>query len=143
MAPARSHKYAQASCKITTTLSRDDIRMLCDGAAEQAQSPQFSVRREDDRPEFLVYKIRTRIGGVGKRGEKMTFRVDLADREDSTLIKTSILNYTLQRSWPMPWQMVAWGNYKKFMNTLVLLVSSRDASCTTSVVESAANAASV
>lgn len=144
MARTKSHKYAQASCTIGTRLGREEITALCDEAAVQAQSVQFAIRRTDDRPGVVVYTVLARIGGIGKRKEKMKIQVDFADMSGQTVVKTSIAAYTLQRSsWPLPWQMLAWSNYKKFMTTLALLVKSRDDSCTTTIVESAAPVTSV
>lgn len=135
MARPKPHKHARASCTVITRMSREEIPVVCDEAAVQAQSVQFSIQRTDSRPELLVYKIRTRIGGFGKGGDKMTFHVELADHDGQTRITTKIINYTQQRSWPFPWQMVAYSNYKKFMNTLAMIISSRDANSTTSPAE--------
>jgi len=135
LARPKSHKYANASCTIRTGLGREEITALCDEAAVQAQSVQFTIRRTDDRPGLVVYTVRTRIGGIGQRGEVMKIQVDFADMNGQTGVKTSIAGYTLKRSWPLPWQMLAWSNYRKFMTTLALLVKSSDASCTTTIVE--------
>lgn len=135
MARPKPHKYHQASCTIITEMSREEIPALCDEAAVQAQSVQFSIQREDSRPGLLVYTVRTRIGGIGKFGEKMTFQVAIADHNSQTRITTKIIRYTQKRSWPFPWQMVAWSNYKKFMTTLALLVKSRNPGCKTTINE--------
>jgi len=137
LGPTTTHKYAKASCSILTVLDRETITALCDEAAVQAQSVQLKFHRADNVSGALQYIVRTRIGGVGKLGEKMTILVSLSDTNGQTSVKTSIARYTLQRSWPLPWQMIAWGNYKKFMNTVALLVKSRDARCTSTIVEMA------
>jgi hypothetical protein len=137
LAPTKTHKYAKASCTVLTALDTEMIAHLCDEAAAQAESVQFKIHRADNGSNALHYIVKTRIGGVGKAGEKMEILVSVSDTNGQTSVKTSIARYTLQRSWPFPWQMLAWGNYKKFMNTLTLLIKSKDAGCTSKIVEMA------
>ena len=137
MPRTKSHKHAQASCTILTGLTREELLLLCDEAAVQAASVQFSIHRGESRPEIAEYIVRTPIGGIGKLGEKMTIRVDLADASGQTRIRTSIARYTMKRAWPLPWEMLAWRNYKNFMATLAMLVTSRDPNCTANIIETA------
>jgi len=131
----RQHKHAQASCTIVTRLDREAVVALSEKAALQAQSWQLSMFRSAVTSARVVYVVRTRIGGVGKRGERMTCYVDLETMGDKTRLRTSIGRYTLQRSWPFPWQMVAWSVYQRFMLILATLVKEADPSAMTTIVE--------
>jgi hypothetical protein len=76
---------------------------------------------------------------VGRHVEFMTFDVALKDENGTRTVKTRILSYKQQRSWilvvPLPWRMLAWSNYKKFMYTLAAGIKSIDAAAQTDVVE--------
>jgi len=138
LAGTKPHKYAQASCTILTRLGREELTALCDDAAVQAQSVQLKLLRTDHYLAPVAYCVRTRIGGIGKGGEKMTIRVDFADLNGQTRVKVSIAKYTLKRSWPFPWEMIGWSNYKEFMETLVVLVKARDDESKATIVTIAA-----
>jgi hypothetical protein len=55
-------------------------------------------------------------------------------------VKTRILTYKQKRQRimgiiPLPWQMLAWSNYKKFMHALATGIKGADAAARTTIVE--------
>lgn len=114
---AKRHKYAGASASISTSLDSSTIAQVCESAAKRAETLQVMIRLEESTSGRLVYSARNRV--VGGRVEFMTFDVRLQEREHDRVVTTRILSYKQKRSWilfiPMPWQMVAWNNYRKFM----------------------------
>ncbi len=134
---AKNHKYAAASASVTTHLDPATIARICESAAKRAETLQAIVRLEESTPGRLVYSVRNRL--VGGLVEFMTFEVRLQSRAQSQVITTRILSYKQKRSWilliPLPWQMLAWSNYKKFMYTLTQAIRSADTKSTSRVTE--------
>jgi hypothetical protein len=134
---ARRHKYAGASASISTTLDPARIAQVAEQAAKEAETLQVMVRLEESTPGRLVYSARNRV--VGGRVEFMTFSVTLKEDKGTQAVKTRILSYKQKRQWilifPLPWQMLAWGNYKKFMYALASGIRRADAAAKTNVVE--------
>lgn len=134
---AKPHKHARASASVTTSLRPDEVASFCEMAAKSAETLQAMVRLEESAPGRLVYSVRNRL--VGGRVEFMTFEVRLKEQEHNRVVTTRILSYKQKRNWilfiPMPWQMIAWGNYRKFMYTLAEGIRSTDSRSTTHVAE--------
>jgi hypothetical protein len=134
---AKRHRYAGASASITTNLDAGRIAQIAEQAAKEAETLQVMVRLEESTPGRLVYSARNRV--VGGRIEFMTFEVGLKASNGSQTVKTRILTYKQKRSWilfiPLPWQMIAWGNYKKFMHALASGIKAGDASAKSRVLE--------
>jgi hypothetical protein len=134
---ARRHKYAGASVSITTNLGAERIAELCEQAAKRSESLQVMIRLEESKPGRLVYSARNRV--MAGRVEFMTFEVVLKPAADRREVRTRLLSYKVKRQWiliiPMPWQMLAWRNYKDFMYHLQAAVRAADAAAVTSVVE--------
>jgi hypothetical protein len=134
---AKRHKHAGASASIETSLDAAEIAQLCESAAKHAETLQVLIRLEESTPGRLVYSARNRV--VGGRVEFMTFDVRLQDREQQRLVTTRIISYKQRRSWilfiPLPWQMMAWTNYRKFMYGLTESIRTVDARSTSRVAE--------
>jgi hypothetical protein len=134
---AGRHKHAAASASVSTSLDAARIAQIAEQAAKQAETLQVMVRLEESKPGRLVYSARNRI--VGGLVEFMTFEVTLQEGSGTRNVKTRILSYKQKRQWlliiPLPWQMLAWSNYKKFMYALVSGIGAEDANARTSVVE--------
>jgi hypothetical protein len=137
---AKQHKHAGASASITTRLDAKNIAEAAEAAAKAAESLQVIVRLEESTPGRLVYSARNRV--VGGAVEFMTFEVALKDDGERRTIKTRILRYKQKRQWvvivPLPWQMVAWTTYKKFMYGLSNDIKGRDTEAASRVLELAA-----
>jgi hypothetical protein len=122
---------------ITTNLGAERIAELCEQAAKRAETLQVMVRLEESAPGRLVYSARNRL--VAGRVEFMTWEVVLKPAGDRQQLRTRLLSYKVKRQWilviPLPWQMVAWRNYKDFMYQLQAAVRGADAAAVTSVVE--------
>lgn len=131
------HKYAGASASISTHLNPEAIAQIAEHAAKEAESLQVMVRLEDATPGRLVYSARNRM--LGGHVEFMTFDVVLKETEGTRTANTRILTYKQKRQWiliiPLPWQMVAWGTYKKFMYALTSGIKTADAEARTNVRE--------
>jgi hypothetical protein len=136
-AVARRHKYAGASASISTSLDPGSIAEIAEQAAKQAETLQVMMRLEESTPGRLVYSARNRV--VGGRIEFMTFETTLKESQGARTVKTRILTYKQKRQWilviPLPWQMMAWSNYKKFMYSLATGIKAADATAQTNVVE--------
>lgn len=134
---AKRHKYAGASASVATSLDAARIARIAEEAAKEAETVGVMVRLEESTPGRLVYSLRNRV--VGGRVEFMTFALTLKDENDHRTVRTRILSYKQKRSWifviPLPWQMLAWSNYKNFMYTLAAGIKSADASAQTHIVE--------
>jgi hypothetical protein len=135
---AKRHKYAGAAASILTELDPGRIAQIAEQAAKQAESLQVTVRLEESTPGRLVYSARNRI--LGGRVEFMTFDVTLNEEKGMRTVKTRILTYKQKRQRimgiiPLPWQMLAWSNYKRFMHALAAGVKGADAAAQTHVVE--------
>lgn len=134
---AQRHKYAGATAKISTTLDANRIATIAEEAAKGAETIQALVRLEESQPGRLVYSVRNRM--LGGRVEFMTFHVTLKEDSGVRKIATQILTYKQKRQWlivvPLPWQMIAWGNYKSFMHGLVKGIKSADPSASGTITE--------
>lgn len=135
---AKRHKYAGASASISTTLDAGRIAQIAEQAAKQAETLQVMVRLEESTPGRLVYSARNRV--LGGRVEFMTFDATLKEDKGTRTVKTRILTYKQKRQRimgiiPLPWQMLAWSNYKKFMHALAGGIKGADAAAQTNVVE--------
>jgi hypothetical protein len=134
---AKAHKHAGASASITTKLNAGKIAELAEGAAKRAETIQVMIRLEESTPGRLVYSARNRL--VGGLVEFMTFEVRLNGQGETRNVKTRILTYKQRRQWilviPLPWQMLAWSNYKKFMHGLVESIRTQDAAAQVDVIE--------
>jgi hypothetical protein len=135
---AKRHKYAGASASISTSLDPGKIAEVAEQAAKQAESLQVIVRLEESTPGRLVYSSRNRV--LGGRVEFMTFDVTLTEDKGTRAVKTRILTYKQKRQRimgiiPLPWQMLAWSNYKKFMHALATGIKGADAAARTTIVE--------
>ncbi|HZU80347.1 MAG TPA: hypothetical protein VE991_10570 [Acidimicrobiales bacterium] len=134
---AKQHKYARASATVKTRLDASTIAEVAEQAAKQAESIQVMVRLEESAPGRLVYSSRNRV--VGGVVEFMTFEVTMKENADGRVVSTRILRYKQKRQWliviPLPWQMVAWGTYKKFMYGFVNGIKAQDSQAATKVVE--------
>jgi hypothetical protein len=134
---AHRHKYAAASALIATTLDAVTIAQLCEDAAKRSETMEVLIRLEESRPGRLVYSARNRI--LGGRVEFMTFEVTLAEADGVRHVRTRLLRYKQRRQWillvPLPWKMLAWGNYRDFMYALQVGVRRADPSASTHVVE--------
>ncbi|HUY10036.1 MAG TPA: hypothetical protein VMW80_11450 [Candidatus Dormibacteraeota bacterium] len=139
---ARTHKYAGASAQISTGLDPTEIAALCEAAAKSSETIQALIRLEESKPGRLVYSIRNRV--LGGRVEFMTFEVTMQPAGEGKRVRTRILTYKQKRQWilviPLPWQMIAWNNYKRFMYALSEQISLRDSRAQTNVVEIASAA---
>ena len=137
---AHRHKHAAASASISTGLSPEAIARISEQAAKDAETLQVMVRMEDATPGRLVYSARNRM--LGGRVEFMTFDVLLKEGKGALTAQTRILTYKQKRQWilfiPMPWQMVAWSTYRKFMYALTSGITSADGEARTNVRELAA-----
>jgi hypothetical protein len=95
------------------------------------------VRLEESKPGRLVYSIRNRL--TGGRIEFMTFAVAVKEGGGLRQLATRVLTYKVKRQWffviPLPWQMIAWCNYKKFMYGLAEGIRAADPRATTNVIE--------
>jgi hypothetical protein len=133
----KQHKYAGASASISTDLDAGRIAEICEDAARQAETVQTMVRLEESKPGRLVYSVRNRL--TGGRVEFMTFAVSVTDGNAPRRLATRILTYKVKRQWilvvPLPWRMMAWGNYKKFMNGLADGIRAADPRATARIVE--------
>jgi hypothetical protein len=136
-AVARRHKYAGASASISTSLDPGRIAEIAEQAAKQAETLQVMMRLEESTPGRLVYSARNRV--VGGRIEFMTFEATLKESQGTRTVKTRILTYKQKRQWilviPLPWRMMAWSNYKKFMYSLATGIKAADATAQTNVIE--------
>lgn len=134
---AKRHKHAGASATVTTTIDSARIADIAEVAAKQAETLQVMIRLEEAKSGRLVYSARNRV--VGGRIEFMTFEVTLTEDNGVQHVRTKILNYKQKRQWifiiPLPWHMMAWGNYKAFMYSLVRGVQAEDAGARTTVAE--------
>ncbi len=135
---AKRHKYAGASASISTSLDADRIAEIAEQAAKQAETIQVMVRLEESTPGRLVYSARNRM--LGGRVEFMTFDAKLKEAQGARTVETAILSYKQKRQYilgiiPLPWQMLAWSNYKKFMNALATGIKGADAAAHANVVE--------
>jgi hypothetical protein len=134
---AKRHKYAGASASISTRLDPGRIAQIAEHAAKQAETLQVLVRLEESTPGRLVYSARNRV--LGGRVEFMTFDVTLQEDNGTRAVRTRILSYKQKRQWiviiPLPWQMLAWSNYKKFMYALAAEIKQADAAAQTNIVE--------
>ncbi len=134
---AKRHKYAGASAAIATRLDPGTIAQISEQAAKEAETLQVMVRLEESTPGRLVYSARNRV--LGGRIEFMTFDVTLRENKGTRTVKTRILSYKQKRQWifiiPLPWQMLAWSNYKKFMYSLATGINGADAAAQTNVIE--------
>jgi hypothetical protein len=134
---AKRHKHAKASASISTGLDAGRIALVAEQAAKQAETIQVMLRLEESTPGRLVYSARNRL--VGGLVEFMTFEVAMKESNGTRTVKTRILTYKQQRQWifvvPLPWQMLAWSNYKKFMYALVSGIKAGDARAQANVVE--------
>jgi hypothetical protein len=134
---ASQHKYAGASASISTSLDTGKIVQIAEQAAKEAETLQVTMRLEESTPERLVYSVRNRV--TGGRIEFMTFEVALKGDSAIRTVKTRILTYKQKRQWllviPLPWQMMAWRNYKQFMHALAAGIRAGDSSAKTNVVE--------
>src|SRR5664280_664699 len=134
---AKRHKYAGASASISTSLNIGTIAQIAERAAKEAETLQVLIRLEESTPERLVYSARNRV--TGGRIEFMTFEVALKGDSGIRTVKTRILRYKQKRHWllvvPLPWQMLAWSNYKQFMHALAAGIRAGDSSAKTNVVE--------
>jgi hypothetical protein len=137
---AKRHKHASASATVTTHLDPSTIAKVAELAAKEAESLQVMVRLEESTPGRLIYSTRNRV--VGGRVEFMTFEVTLKESDDNRTINTRILRYKQKRQWfiviPLPWQMIGWGTYRKFMYGFVSGLKAEDPQAVTSVIEAAA-----
>lgn len=134
---SRRHKHAGASASISTNLDAGSIAQIAEQAAKEAETLQVIVRLEESSPGRLVYSARNRV--VGGRIEFMTFEVVLKEDNGIRTVKTRILSYKQKRQWiliiPLPWRMLAWGNYKAFMYFLANRIRQADAAAKTDVAE--------
>jgi hypothetical protein len=129
----RPHKFELASCSITTQLDPATIAKLCEIAAKHSETIDTMARLEESSLGRLVYSLRNRL--VGGRVEFMTFQVVLREENGRQQVETCILKYKLKRSWPFPWEMIAWKSYRNFMQALVAEVKTADPDADTSIVE--------
>ena len=133
----KQHKYASASASISTNLELTRIALICEDAAKRAETIQAMVRLEESKPGRLIYSVRNRL--TGGRVEFMTFAVAVKEGGGLRQLATRILTYKVKRQWvfvvPLPWQMIAWGNYKKFMYGLADGIRAADPRATTKVIE--------
>lgn len=131
------HRHAGASASVSTNLDPGRIAQIAEHAAKESETLQVMVRLEDSTPGRLVYSARNRV--LGGRVEFMTFDVTLGESQGVRAVKTRILTYKQKRQWifviPLPWQMLAWSNYKKFMYVLAEGIKEADAVADISVVE--------
>jgi len=134
---ARGHKYAGASASISTSLDPGMIAQISEEAAKQAETLQVMVRLEESAPGRLVYSARNRV--LGGRVEFMTFEVGLKDAVETRTVTTRILTYKQKRQWilivPLPWKMLAWNNYKRFMQALAKGIGRVDSAAQIDVIE--------
>jgi hypothetical protein len=134
---AHRHKYAGASASISTGLDPERIAQIAEQAAKESETLQVMLRLEESKPGWLVYSARNRV--LGGHVEFMTFDVRLKEGQGSRIVTTRILSYKQRRQWifivPLPWQMLAWSTYKKFMYTLATRIKAADAVARTNVVE--------
>lgn len=134
---AKRHKHAAASASVRTDLDPATIAGICETAARHAETLQAIVRLEESTRGRLVYSVRNRL--VGGLVEFMTFDVRLQTRAQNQIVTTRILSYKQKRSWilfvPLPWQMLAWSNYRKFMYALTEAIRSADSTSTSRVTE--------
>ena len=118
---SNQHKHASASAQIDTHLSAATMAPIVEQAAKSAETIQVMIRLEESTPGRLAYSARNRI--TAGLIEFMTFEVTLVDTGKVRRVSTRILSYKKRRSWilvvPLPWQMLAWDNYKRFMLALV------------------------
>lgn len=133
----KSHKFAGASATISTILDANRIASIAEDAAKGAETLQVLVRLEESQPGRLVYSMRNRV--YGGRIEFMTFQVTQKESSGTRTVKTQILTYKQKRQWliviPLPWQMVAWGNYKKFMYGLANGIKVADPNSNSRIIE--------
>jgi len=131
------HKHAGASASISTSLDPGRIAQIAEQAAKESETLQVMVRLEDSKPGRLVYSARNRV--LGGRVEFMTFDVTLKETNGARFVSTRILTYKQKRQWilviPLPWQMLAWGTYKKFMYALATRINAADSVAKANVVE--------
>lgn len=134
---AKRHKHAGASASISTNLDPASIAQIAEEAAREAETLQVIVRLEESTPGRLVYSARNRV--LAGRVEFLTFDVSLKDGKGGRIVKTRILSYKQKRQWifivPLPWQMLAWSNYKRFMYALASGIEAADAAANANVVE--------
>jgi len=134
---AKPHKHAGASASIKTDLDPARIAEIVEQAAKRAETLQVMVRLEESTPGRLVYSTRNRL--VGGAVEFMTFEVTMKGEGAVRTVRTRILRYKQKRQWliviPLPWQMVAWSTYRKFMYGLADGVRAHDAISSANVVE--------
>jgi len=134
---ARRHKYAGASASISTSLDPGSIAQIAEQAAKEAETLQVMMRLEESTPGRLVYSARNRV--LGGRIEFMTFDATLKESQGTRTVRTRILSYKQKRQWilviPLPWRMMAWSNYKKFMYSLASGIKAADATAQTNIVE--------
>lgn len=133
----RRHKYAGASASITTQLDAARVAEISEEVARGVENIGVIVRLEESKPGRLVYSVRNRI--VAGRIEYMTFEVTLREAASAYQVKTKILTYKMKRNWilvvPLPWQMLGWGIYKRFMYQFADGVTRADPGARASVVE--------
>jgi hypothetical protein len=134
---AKAHKHAGASASISTTLDAGKIAELAENAAKQAETIQVMIRLEESTPGRLIYSARNRL--VRGAIEFMTFEVTLGGGNEARIVRTRILSYRQRRQWifiiPLPWQMLAWNNYRSFMHELTESIQRNDVSARINVVE--------
>jgi len=134
---AHQHKYAKASASISTSLDPGRIAEIVELAAKEAETLEVIVRLEESSPGRLVYSARNRL--MGGHVEFMTFDVVLKESDGMRTVKTRILTYRQRRQWilflPLPWQMIAWRTYRRFMYGLATRIKEADAVARTTVHE--------
>ena len=134
---AKQHKYAGASVSISTRLDPRRVAEIAEQAAKEAESLQVMVRLEESTPDRLVYSARNRV--LGGHVTFMTFDVGLNGDDGTRSVKTRILTYKQRRQWiliiPLPWQMLAWSTYKKFMYGLAAGMKEADSAALANVME--------
>lgn len=134
---ARRHKYAAASASITTQLEAASVAGVAEEVARGIENFGVILRLEESKPGRLVYSVRNRL--AAGRIEYMTFEVCLREAVGAYEVTTRILTYKMKRNWvlvvPLPWQMLGWGVYKRFMYEFANGVARLDPGARTRVVE--------
>lgn len=134
---AKRHKHAGASASASTSLDPGRVARIAEQAAKEAETLQVMMRLEESTPGRLVYSARNRV--LAGRVEFMTFDVTLRETKGTRTVQTRILSYKQKRQWvliiPLPWQMLAWGSYKRFMYALADGIKQADPAARANVVE--------
>lgn len=138
---AKPHKYAHSHIDVQTRLSADrvaELTMAIGGntAATGMSTWRAATRFEGAQPGRTNFSIR----GIGGFSEMITFHVDITDTPTGSSARSQIDNYKTSQQTVFfipvsPKDMVGYGTYRKFMDSLSEAIRQEDPAAQVSVTE--------